>query len=215
MKGVRGFPSGLYAICDDAVRPDLTLQEKAGRLLEGGVRVMQLRIKRTAAAPALAAAREVAQLCRRADAICIIDDRVDYALMSDADGVHLGDDDLPPSEVRRLLGPDKIMGLTVRNLEMATAARDAGADYLGVGPVFASTTKPIHVKPLGIEGLRAIASGTVLPVVAISGINLSNIGRVAGAGARGAAVIADLLKAPDVPARARALASEFALGRGR
>ncbi|HME89883.1 MAG TPA: thiamine phosphate synthase [Myxococcaceae bacterium] len=215
MKDVPGFPKGLYAICDDAVRPELTLEEKAGLLLAGGVRVMQLRMKRTAAAAALAAARQVARMCRGAHAICIIDDRVDYALMSGADGVHLGDDDLPASQVRRLLGPHKLVGVTVRNLAMAGAAQEAGADYVGVGPVFASGTKFVGVEPLGIEGLRAVARGSTLPVVAISGINLSNVGRIAGAGAHGAAVLSDLLGATDIPARARALAGEFARALGR
>lgn len=214
MTGVHSIPEGLYAICDDAVRTELDLEVKAALLLQGGVGVVQLRMKKTATARALAAAREVVRLCHRAGAICIVDDRVDYALLSQADGVHLGDQDLPVPEARRLLGPQKIVGLTVRNLAMAEAARGAGADYIGVGPVFPSATKSVGVEPLGVDGVHAIAAQSRLPVVAISGITLSNIRRIGAAGARGAAVISDLLNAADIPGRAKALANEFARGRG-
>ncbi len=213
MSPVHDLPEGLYAICDDAVRAELRLEEKAALLLAGGARVMQLRMKRTAAASALAAARAVAHLCRRSGAVCIINDRVDYTLMSNADGVHLGDDDLPAREVRRLLGPAKIIGVTVRNPSMANAARESGADYVGLGPVFPSATKSVPAEPLGIDRFRAMVLQSALPVVAISGINLSNIHLLGAASAHGAAVISDLLNAQDIPERARALATAFARGR--
>jgi thiamine-phosphate pyrophosphorylase len=203
------LPSGLYAICDDSVRPELSLTRKSELLLEGGVRVIQLRMKNTPVSAALAVARRVSSLCRAAQAVCLVDDRVDLALIANAHGVHLGEDDLPARRARALLGPDRIIGMTVRNAQMAEEARDAGADYIGLGPVFPTATKAVAASALGIESLAEIVRQSPLPTVAISGIGLSNIGRVARAGAHGAAVISDLLTAPDIPARARALSKAF------
>jgi thiamine-phosphate pyrophosphorylase len=204
------LPGGLYAICDDGVRPELSLVRKGELLLDGGVRVIQLRMKRTAPREALDSARRVCSLCRFAGAVCLIDDRVDLALMADAHGVHLGDDDLPARSARAILGTERIVGVTVRNAEAAQEAARSGADYAGVGPVFATATKRVDAPVLGLEAFAAVTRDSPLPVVAISGICLSNIGKVAEAGAYGAAVISDLLDAPDIPARARALSRAFA-----
>jgi thiamine-phosphate pyrophosphorylase len=206
------LPPGLYAICDDVVRPDLTVLEKAQRLLEGGALVLQLRMKRSRPADAMAAARHVALLCHRMGALCLINDRVDYALLSRCDGVHLGDDDLPVAEARTLLGPERLIGATVRSEEMIRAAWQDGANYAGLGPIFPSSTKRVASSPIGVARLKEIASSSPLPVVAISGINLSNIGQVAAAGAHGAAVLSDLLQAEDIASRARALVEAFARG---
>jgi len=206
------LPGGLYAICDDGVRPELSLVRKGELLLDGGVRVIQLRMKRTAPREALDSARRVCSLCRSAGAVCLIDDRVDLALMADAHGVHLGDEDLPAKSARAILGTKRILGVTVRNAEAAQEAARSGADYAGVGPVFATATKRVDAPVLGLEAFAAIARECPLPAVAISGICLSNIGKVAQAGAYGAAVISDLLDAADIPARARALSRAFAAG---
>lgn len=207
------LPGGLYAVCDDGVRADLSLVRKGELLLEGGAKVLQLRVKRTGAREALAVARRLSALCRSAGAVCLIDDRVDWAMMANAHGVHLGDDDLPPAEARALLGPERIVGVTVRGAEAARQAAGAGADYVGLGPVFATATKQVDAAVLGVETLAAAVRACPLPVVAISGISLANIDTVAAAGAHGAAVISDLLNAADIPARARALAEAFAAGR--
>ena len=214
MNGASGkLPPGLYAICDDSVRPELSLTRKSELLLEGGVRVIQLRMKSTSVREALAAARLVSSLCRAAGAVCLVDDRADLALIANAHGVHLGDDDLPARQARELLGPDRIIGVTVRNAQMAEEARDAGADYVGLGPVFPTATKSVAAPVLGIETLAKLVRQSPLPTVAISGIRLSNIGSIARAGAHGAAVISDLLTAPDIPARARELSKAFGAGR--
>lgn len=209
------LPPGLYAVCDDGVRSELPLVRKSELLLEGGAQVIQLRMKQTASGDALAAARRISALCRAAGAVCLVDDRVDLVLMSGAHGVHLGDQDLPPRLARALLGAERIIGVTARNLEMVQAARDAGADYVGVGPVFPSATKRVEAPLVGLDGLAAIADQSPVPVIGISGIDLSNIGLIARAGAHGAAVVSDLLKAADIPARARALSRVFAEGRSR
>jgi thiamine-phosphate pyrophosphorylase len=207
------IPAGLYAICDDSVRGELTVRTKAECLLQGGVQILQLRLKRTSPAQALADCRWIATLCRRSGAVCLVNDRVDYALMAQADGVHVGEDDLPVKEARRLLGKGGVVGATVRNLAGAENAKAAGADYVGVGPVLETKTKEVNHPALGIAQLTSIARGSPLPVVAISGISLENIGQIAAAGAHGAAVLSDLLGAVDISSRARELREAFARGR--
>jgi thiamine-phosphate pyrophosphorylase len=209
------LPSGIYGLCDDTVRPDLPVEDQAALLLAGGVRVVQLRLKRTPARAAVAACRAAAARCKAAGALCLVNDRVDWALLSGAGGVHLGDEDLPPEDARRLLGPERVIGVTARNAEMARDAARAGADYAGVGPVFPTATKQVNAAVLGLETLAQVVRDSPLPVVAISGIGLSNVAEVAAAGARMAAVVSELLRAEDVPSRARALAERFELGRVR
>jgi thiamine-phosphate pyrophosphorylase len=205
------LPIGLYGICDDGVS-SLSMVKQAELLLEGGVRVVQARLKRTPTRQAVPLLKEVVGLCRAAGAVCLVNDRVDWALLAAADGVHLGDDDLAPQDARRLLGPTKWVGATVRSAAGAQAAQAAGADYVGVGPVFATATKVVPAPVLGVEGFARVCSASPLPVVGIGGVGLSNIEQVAAAGARMAAVVSDLLRAPDLPARARALQHAFERG---
>lgn len=208
------LPSGLYALCDDGVRPDVPLVEKARQIVAGGARVLQLRMKRTPPREAIEAARAVVALCSDAGALCLVNDRADYAHVAGAHGVHLGDDDLPPEEARRLL-PAAVIGVTVRTLEQARAAFDAGADYVGVGPIFETRTKQVAHAQLGIEGLQAIAARAPVPVVAIAGITLANIEAVAAAGAHATAVASGLLLAPNIAEQARLLNAAFERGRAR
>lgn len=209
------LPPGLYALCDDGLSRDRSLLDKARLLLEGGVRVLQVRIKHGTAREGLETAREVARLCRAAGASCIVNDRVDWALLVGAAGVHLGEDDLPVEEARRLLGPRALIGATVRDLEGVRRAARSGADHVGLGPVFRSTTKPLDVPPLGLSGLADVCRASPLPVVAIAGIGLANIQAVAESGAHAAAVGADLLCAPDISERARLLRAAFEAGSSR
>jgi thiamine-phosphate pyrophosphorylase len=206
------FPGGLYAVLDDSVRPELPMREKARLVLEGGARVLQLRMKRTPPREALAAIRAILELTRRVAALCLVNDRVDYALATSADGVHVGDDDLPTEDARRLLGPSRLVGRTARGLEDILEASRMGADYVGLGPIFPTTTKTVDHPPLGIEALRAIAAESPLPIVAISGIGLKNIADVAAAGAHAAAVVSDLLNAIDLTEQARRLVHAFDSG---
>jgi thiamine-phosphate pyrophosphorylase len=203
---------GLYAICDAGVRPDLSMLEKAERLLEGGVQWLQLRMKGVGPAEAVAVGRKIAARCHAVGCRCLFNDRVDYALICGADGAHLGDEDLPAVEARRLLGPARLLGVTVRDSASIELARRAGADYVGLGPIFSTRTKQLDIPPIGLEGLRRICSQSALPVVAISGIGMANIRAVASAGASGAAVASGLLSALDIAEKARDLASEFAKG---
>ncbi len=203
------LPRGLYALCDDGVRPQLPLVAKVEALLRGGVRVLQLRLKRTPDRDALQAVREAAARCRAAGCVCLVNDRVDWALAGGADGVHLGDEDLPPEEARAILGPSAVIGVTVRDLQSARAAHAAGASYVGLGPIFPTSTKQVAHAPLGLSMLAEVCRAAPLPVVAISGIGQANIKAVAAAGAHGAAVLSGLYEG-DVTAAARALAEAFA-----
>ena len=134
----------------------------------------------------------------------IINDQVDVALAADADGVHVGQDDLPAADVRRLIGPDKLLGVSVSDFSELAAVPATGVDYLGVGPVFPTGTKPDAGAALGIAGLGELVATTTLPVVAIGGIHSVHCGELLAAGARGVAVVSAICGQPD-PAQASAV----------
>lgn len=185
------IPSGLYALYDD------TFPERVLEVVAAGVRVVQLRLKNTPDREALALARRL----KGHVPVLIINDRVDLALLSDC-GVHLGADDLPVAEARKILGPGANIGATCRSLDDIVRAKEQGADHVGLGPVFPSRTKSLPVPLLGVERLAEICAKSPLPVVAISGIDETNVGAVAKAGAHAAAVSAALFAHDDVRARA-------------
>jgi thiamine-phosphate pyrophosphorylase len=202
--GRRARLRGLYAI---VARPG-----EAARAVSGGAGVVQVRVKDAPAGEILRIARETVALVG-GRALVLVNDRADLALLSGADGVHVGDDDLPVPDARRLLGPDLLVGRTTRTLEEARAAVAEGADHVGFGPIFATTTKALAVPPRGVDGLRAVCAGLGAPVVAIGGIGQGTIGAVAGAGAACAAVVGALFAAGDAEENARRLAAAFEAGR--
>ncbi len=203
------LPGGLYALIDEQVRPQVSVLDKARAALEGGAKVMQLRLKRSADRPALEAVRGVVGLVHAAGAVVIVNDRVDWALLAGADGVHLGAEDLPANEARQVLGPTALIGVTARNLDEIVAAQALGADHVGLGPIFATRTKVVDAPLLGLPSFERIAKASPLPVVGIAGISLSTIGQVARAGAHAAAVGSDWLLAEDLVSRAKALQEAF------
>lgn len=207
--------SGLYAIVDPALRGDLPPDELCAQAARGGARVVQLRWKDASARTLLAAARAALPKVHEAGAALVIDDRPEIALLAGADGVHVGADDLPVVDVRRLVGDRLSVGATVRDLEGARQAAADGADHVGFGPVFATATKKVDAAPRGLGLLAEVAAASPIPVVAIGGIDLARIADVAAAGAHAAAVVSDLLTAFDVEARALALAQAFSKGRIR
>ena len=164
--------------------------------LAAGVRVVQHRDKEASAAAMIAEARLLRRLCR--EALFLINDRVDVALAVDADGVHLGQEDLHYREARRLLGEKKIIGITVNTVDQAVEAASLGADYLGVSPIFATQTKPDAGEPAGLDLLREIRALVSLPLVAIGGITLDNAPDVIAAGADGVCAISAVVTKPDV-----------------
>ncbi|NOK00631.1 MULTISPECIES: thiamine phosphate synthase [Myxococcus] len=207
------LPRGPYLLCDDSVLPEISLVDKAARLVAGGARVVQLRMKRTSVREALAATRQVVALCRREGALCLVNDRVDLALLADADGVHVGDEDVPAEDARALLGPGRLVGVTVRDVVGARAAQAAGADYVGLGPVFPTSTKQVPAPVLGLDAFASVVRDSPLPVVGIGGVGLVNIASVAAAGAHCAAVVSDALLAVDITERVRRLVAAFEQGR--
>jgi len=211
------LPGGLYVLCDDTVAPTLPLLDKAAALLDGGPAVLQLRLKRTPAREAVWVARQVVALCRARHVPCLVNDRVDWALLAGADGAHVGDEDLPVADARQLLGPGRLLGATVRTVEDIRRAQAAGADHVGLGPVFATQTKSLDVPTLGLDGLARACAESPLPVVAIAGITADTLLEVGRAGATCAAVVsapfAQGVSPAEVAAACRALAADFDKGR--
>lgn len=205
----KGLPSGLYALVDDGLCGDRVTQV-ASMAARGGAVVVQLRLKRLTEREALTTIVATLQALKPTGAKLIVNDRADWALACGADGVHLGADDLPIAQARRLLGPLALIGATTRGLSDIERAKEQGADHVGLGPVFTTTTKHVGHEPLGLAGLKAIAARSPLPVVAIAGITLETIGAVSACGVRAAAVGSDLLVGHSVEARAAALSAAFA-----
>ncbi len=168
--------------------------------LAAGVRLVQMREKELKGRALYELAREFRQRTAAVGALLIIDDRVDIALASGADGVHLGQDDLPVSAAR-LMAPELIIGASTHSLEEALAAEKAGASYVNIGPIFATQTKPAAT-PLGPEALGRIAPHLRIPWTTMGGINLANIGQVVARGARHPAVMSAVTAAPDPKAAA-------------
>lgn len=196
---------GLYAIIDNSLLPSVSNIEAARRVLAGGARILQLRGKGLSSKELLKEAREIRGVARQAGAIFIVNDRADIALISDADGVHLGQDDLPLPEARRILGKEKLIGVSTHSLEQAIEAEREGADYIGFGPVFGTTTKSDAEEAKGIHALREVKQTASIPIIAIGGINLQNLKYVIEAGADGIAVISAIVMAGDMEEATRKL----------
>ena len=177
-----GLIYGLYTIIDTQILGNRTHLEVADQIIRGGARVIQLRDKESPKKQLLPVARQLRELCRQHGVLLIINDHLDLALETDADGLHVGQDDLPVAVARRLLPPGKILGCSVTSVEKAVAAQNDGADYLGAGSIYPTSTKEGTVV-IGLEELRLIKQATSLPVVAIGGINMDNAVEVITAGA--------------------------------
>ncbi len=193
----------LYVLITEAAcrRPWL---EAAAEAIAGGADCLQLREKAMDGGELLARARMLVALCRKHDVLCIINDRPDIAILSDADGVHVGQEDLPAREVRHLIGDDRLVGVSTHAMAQARAALADGADYIGVGPVFYSATKPRDILP-GLAYATQAAKEMTIPTVAIGGINARNIDEVAASGVSAAAVTASVANADDPRAAAMEL----------
>lgn len=189
-------------------RPDRHL-ELARAALEGGVKLIQLRDKQHDAGILLPVAREISRLCRLQGALFIINDRVDLALATGASAVHLGATDLPLAAARELCGPAMLLGASPETPDQARAAADAGADYLGAGPVWATATKSDAGPAVGLEHLSQICGSSALPCFAIGGVTLEGLGAVRRAGACGAAVVGAVAQASDPVQACRDLVREW------
>ena len=202
----------IYAITDSRLSLGRPLEEVASALLGAGVRILQYREKCFKGGEMLEECRLLRRLTEEAGACFIVNDHIDIAMLVKADGVHVGQEDLPVPEVRSLVGPDVIIGLSTHEPEQALAARGLGADYLGVGPIFATQTKEDVVAPVGFDYLDWVAANIDLPFVAIGGIKTHNIGDVARHGAHCCCLVSELVGAPDIAASVRAVREAMAKG---
>jgi len=198
----------LYAIVDplDTGRDPVDL---ARAMLAGGARALQLRMKDAPARTLLDAARAIVPLARAAGAVVIVNDRVDVARAAGADGVHLGQDDLPLDAARRLGGDAFWIGISTHDPDQARAAAAAGADYLGVGPMYATTSKLNPLSPRGPALVTAVRQVVDLPLVAIGGITPDTAPALRAAGADAVAMISALVRAPDVEAAVRSVVTRL------
>lgn len=187
----------LYAVTDRTwLREGETLIQVCREVLEHGVTFLQLREKELNEEKVLEEACQLKQLCDEYRIPFVVNDNVEIALKADADGVHVGQSDIQGRDIRALLGPDKILGMTARTVEEAVAAEKAGADYIGSGAVFGSSTKK-NAKTLPMETLRDICRAVTIPVVAIGGIDEKNIMELSGSGVDGAAIVSGIFAAEE------------------
>jgi len=198
------LPSHFYAMIDTAAGHEpVTL---ARMLVDAGARILQLRLKEAGSRDFLAAARAINALCAERGAILIINDRADIAKLADAAGLHVGQQDLPLEAARQIVGPGKIIGVSTHTVEQARAAEAGGADYIGFGAIYTGGLKNVK-NAQGLDRLRAVREAVRLPIVAIGGITEATVKDVLNAGADAAAIITDIVRAPDIPAKVRSILS--------
>lgn len=190
----------LYVVTDSQLSRGRSDAEVARMAYEGGADVVQLRMKNADGGAMLEQANLIRQYADEMCRLFIVNDRVDIAMASGADGVHLGQSDIPLETARRLMGDDAIIGISVDNVEQAVAAEEGGADYVGVGAVFRTSTKPDAMQGVGLGAVFEVRQAVDIPVVAIGGINRGNIQDVIRAGADSAAVVSAVVAQDDVAA---------------
>ena len=195
----------LYVVTDSQLSRGRSNAEVARMAYEGGADVVQLRMKNADGGAMLEQANLIRQCADEMCRLFIVNDRVDIAMASGADGVHLGQSDIPLETARRLMGDDAIIGISVDNVEQAVAAEEGGADYVGVGAVFQTSTKPDAMQGVGLGAVFEVRQAVDIPVVAIGGINRGNIQDVIRAGADSAAVVSAVVAQDDVAAAAHEL----------
>jgi thiamine-phosphate pyrophosphorylase len=199
---------GLYVIIDIPALGGRSPAEVAGQAIRGGAKVIQLRDKAHSRGELLPIAQELKNLCAAQDCLFIMNDYLDIALAVEADGLHVGQDDLPVTVARRLLPADKVLGCSARTVARATLAQSEGADYIAVGAMYPTASKETAAV-VGPERLREIRQAVALPLVAIGGINKDNLGKVIAAGAVSVAVISAVLGADDAEEASRRIAERI------
>lgn len=194
----------LYAVTDRRWLKNTTLAEQVEKAIHGGATFVQLREKDTPENELFGLAVSVQTVCRKYNVPFVINDNVELAKKIDADGVHVGQGDMPPSDVRRIIGNEKIVGVSAQSVEQALLAEQNGADYLGVGAVFATDSKR-DADFVPYDVLKNICSAVTIPVVAIGGINAKNIVQLKGSGIAGVSVISAIFAADDIENASRVL----------
>lgn len=194
---------GIYGIVDNSLTPNVPLTEIAEKILRGGCRVIQLRAKNLSDREFFNTALKIKHIAKIYDALFIINDRLDIAMLTDADGIHVGQDDIPVTEIKRLW--NGIVGLSTHSIDQAAEAERFGVDYIGFGPVFSTQTKKDAHPPTGVLKIGELKRYVRVPVVAIGGINSSNMVEIIRAGADAVAMISEIITSPDIEAKVREL----------
>lgn len=187
----------LYLVTDRTWTKEESLMDQVRKALDAGITFLQLREKELDYEAFVKEAKEMGQLARNYKVLFVINDNVEVALACQCDGVHIGQDDMPVEKARQLIGKDKILGVSVGSVEQALLAEKQGADYLGVGAMFTTGTKP-DANDISLETLKAICEAVRIPVVAIGGIGKDNIHHLEGSGIKGVAVVSAILASPDI-----------------
>ena len=195
----------LYLVTDSGLSLGRPLEEVVKEAVAGGVTMVQLREKEASTRDFVELALRLKPVCKAAGVPLIINDRIDVALAVGVDGVHIGQSDMPYEVARKLLGPDKIIGLSVENFEDLEVANGLDVDYVGISPVYGTPTKTDTAEPFGLEGLRKAVELSAHPTVAIGGMNASTIGAVMGVGTDGVAVVSAICSAPSPQEAAKEL----------
>lgn len=198
----------LYLITDSTGIGDREFFETVKKVVQAGVTMVQLREKNACSRELYRKALELKKICSEYGVPLIINDRVDIALAADADGVHLGTDDLPVSVAREILGKDKIIGATAKTAALAADAEKCGADYFGIGAFFATDTKP-DALIMTKEAIRAVTCSVKIPAVGIGGLTYENMDIIAGSGVCGAAVSSEIMRAADVSETVKKMAEKI------
>lgn len=198
----------LYLCTDRKLMSTNTLEEAVEQAILGGCSLIQLREKQSSSREFFEMAKRIKAITDRYRVPLIINDRIDVALAVDAAGVHLGQEDIPAKEARRIMGEEKVIGVSARTVELARKAVEDGADYLGVGAMFATSTKG-NAKVIGKEKLKEIRAAVSIPIVAIGGINHSNAAQLVDTGINGLAVVSSVIGASDIQAAARKMRTIF------
>ncbi|WP_270179272.1 thiamine phosphate synthase [Alkalihalobacillus sp. CinArs1] len=188
----------LYVITGEEFHPDRSLYDVMEEAMLGGAEIIQLRDKHSSKKVILEKARILRELTSKHNVTFIVNDHIDVALAVDADGVHLGQDDLPISVARQIIGTDKIIGISTHKIEEARLAEKEGADYIGAGPVYKTNSKSDVVDPVTTAYIKAVASEITIPFVAIGGIKLHNVEEVLSAGASRICVISEVVGSSNV-----------------
>ncbi len=201
---MKKFDSSLYFITDSSSFSENEFLYRIEQALMGGVTLLQIREKQRSTRDYILLAQKVHEIAKRYKVPLIIDDRVDVALAIDAEGVHVGASDMPVSIARKLMGNEKIVGATTKTVDAAKEAYEQGADYLGVGTIYPTTTK-VNTIPTSVETLRAICEAVPIPVNAIGGLNKDNIDILKGISIAGICVVSAIMKADDPKTEAEQL----------
>ena len=206
----RPFDLSLYLVTDVELAGPRGVVETVRAAIEGGVTLVQLRDPYGKGQRQVETAAALLEFLRPRGIPLIINDRVDVALAVDADGVHVGQSDIPAAMVRRLIGPDRILGLSVSYAQELASPDLADVDYLGVGPIFPTPTKTNAAPPIGFDGVAALAAAAPVPVVAIGGVKAEHVDRILAAGAAGMAVVSAIMAAADPAAAAADFSARIA-----